>query len=99
MPEISSTSPKLKEYQICSFQSNHRSFQSTWLNLKRHADTNRLIGMVDRAISSAVSVSYIAFENFVLMIPGATQLTRIFSVARSWLKAFVSPSRAVLLTE
>lgn len=61
--------------------------------------TNRLIGIDDNAISCAVSVSYIAFENLVLMIPGATQLTRILSVAKSWLKAFVSPSRAVLLTE
>lgn len=48
-----------------------------------HANTNRLIGIVDKAISFAVSVSYIAFENLVLMIPGATQLTRMFSVARS----------------
>lgn len=67
---------------------------ATW-----HANTDRLIGMVDKATSCAVSVSYIAFENLVLMIPGATQFTRIFSVARSWLIAFVSPSSAVLLTE
>lgn len=39
------------------------------------------------------------FENFVLMMPGAMQLTRIPSPARSLAAALVSPIKAVLLTE
>lgn len=59
----------------------------------------RLIGICCKAISFAVSVSYMDRENFVRIMPGATQLTRMFSVARSWLSAFVNPNSAVLLTE
>jgi hypothetical protein len=40
-----------------------------------------------------------ADENFVMTMPGATQLTLIFSDARSLAAALVSPSNAVLLTE
>lgn len=40
-----------------------------------------------------------AAENFVFIIPGATQLTVIFSVASCCAAAFVKPSKAVLLTE
>lgn len=69
--------------------------------IEKYSDSNvyLLIGIIDSAVSRAVSVSYIDCENRVLMIPGATQLTRIFSGAKSWLNAFVSPNRAVLLTE
>jgi len=38
-------------------------------------------------------------ENFVATIPGATQLTLIFSGAKSLATALVRPSSAVLLTE
>jgi hypothetical protein len=40
-----------------------------------------------------------ADENFVMTMPGATQLTLMFSDARSLAAALVSPSNAVLLTE
>jgi hypothetical protein len=40
-----------------------------------------------------------AAENFVVTIPGATQLTLIFSGAKSLAAALVRPSSAVLLTE
>jgi len=40
-----------------------------------------------------------AAENFVLTMPGATQLTLIFSVAKSLAAALHKPSSAVLLTE
>lgn len=40
-----------------------------------------------------------AFEKFVLMIPGAKQLTRMFSGAKSCAAAFVNPNSVVLLTE
>lgn len=98
MPEISSTSPKLKKKQWVRLSTFIIHLNQN-LKFSSHAGTNRLIGMVDRAISFAVSVSYMALENFVRIIPGATQLTRIFSAARSWLNAFVRPSSAVLLTE
>lgn len=40
-----------------------------------------------------------AAANFVLIIPGATQLTRIFFSAKSIATTFVNPRSAVLLTE
>jgi hypothetical protein len=40
-----------------------------------------------------------AAENFVSTMPGATQLTLIFSEAKSLAAALVRPSSAVLLTE
>lgn len=40
-----------------------------------------------------------AFEKFVLIIPGATQFTRIPSEATFWATAFVNPKSVVLLTE
>jgi hypothetical protein len=38
-------------------------------------------------------------EKFVLIMPGATQLTLMFSEAKSLAAALVRPSSAVLLTE
>ena len=40
-----------------------------------------------------------AAENFVITMPGATQLTLMFSGAKSLAAALVSPRSAVLLTE
>jgi len=40
-----------------------------------------------------------AAENFVLTMPGATQLTLMFSGAKSLAAALLRPSSAVLLTE
>lgn len=43
--------------------------------------------------------SHTAFEKFVRMTPGAKQLTRILSPAKSWAAALVNPNNVVLLTE
>uniref|UniRef100_A0A8D8XNF5 Uncharacterized protein n=1 Tax=Cacopsylla melanoneura TaxID=428564 RepID=A0A8D8XNF5_9HEMI len=57
------------------------------------------MGTTLTAISCASSVSYSAAANLVLVIPGARQLTRMFSSAKSCATALVRPNNAVLLTE
>lgn len=63
------------------------------------SNTHRRILIKSRQASLATSVSYITFENLVSMMPGAMQLTRILSRAKSTLSALVRPIKAVLLTE
>lgn len=59
--------------------------------LKKNSQNNRTSKLQNRSILTASL-------NFVLMTPGATQLTRILSPASCGTSARVSPSKAVLLT-
>ena len=60
---------------------------------------NLLICSISSVLLATNSFDVKALEKLVSMMPGQTQLTRIFSCASSLLKALQMPKSAVLLTE